>query len=486
MRILYIDVDSLRADHLGCYNYHRDTSPHIDRIAEEAIVFDNCYVSDAPCLPSRTALWSGRCGFRTGVVNHAGARATPFNEGRNRWFRDLFFTTGWMSALRDAGINRTVTVSSFGERHAAWHWYAGFHEVYNSGKMGMDLAEDVADTALAWLNRHGSDDDWFLHLNFWDPHTPYRTPSSFGEPFDEQPLPEWLTEEVRRRQWKGFGPHSAQEPHGLGHEDLSERYPRMPSQLASMADVRQWIDGYDTGIRYMDMHIGRLLDRLAMLGVLDETAIIISADHGENQGELNVWGDHQTADYATSRVPLIIRWPGGHILRDGSLHYQYDWAATLVELLGGTVPDNWDALSFAPVITGETGKGNASRPYLVLSQNAWACQRSVRFDDYICLRTYHDGFKELEPVLLFNVIDDPHEERDLSSKRPDLVTRALAHLAEWQQDMARRSPSDVDPMWTVLQEGGPYHVRGDLHVYVERLRATDRPHHAERLLSSHG
>ena len=63
MRILYVDIDTLRADHLGCYGYHRDTSPNIDALAQQGTRFENCYVSDAPCLPSRTALWSGRCGF---------------------------------------------------------------------------------------------------------------------------------------------------------------------------------------------------------------------------------------------------------------------------------------------------------------------------------------------------------------------------------------------------------------------------------------
>ena len=84
----------------------------------------------------------------------------------------------------------------------------------------------------------------------------------------------------------------------------------MPAQIDSMDAVQQWIDGYDTGIRYADEHVGRLLDALDDAGVLDDTVIIVSSDHGENQGELNVWGDHQTADHITCRVPLIIRWPG--------------------------------------------------------------------------------------------------------------------------------------------------------------------------------
>lgn len=483
MRILHIDVDSLRPDHLGCYGYARQTSPRIDAVAQEAVIFENCYVSDAPCLPSRTALWSGRCGLRNGVVNHGGSRAQPFGEGRQRWFRDRFVSSGWMGALRHAGVQRTATVSSFGERHSAWHWYAGFHDVINSGKMGLDIAEDVADLALGWLEEHAAEDSWFLHVNFWDPHTPYRTPTTYGDPFRDEPLPEWLGEEVRQSAWNGFGPHSAQDLHGIRNADYYRDYPRMPAQLDSMTAVRRWIDGYDTGIRYMDDHIGRFLDHLAQVGILEETVIVISADHGENLGELNVWGDHQTADHYTCRVPLIVRWPGVSPRRDGALYYQYDWAATLIDLLGGAVPQEWDGRSFASAFS---RGAEAGRPYLVVSQNAWSCQRGVRFEEYLLLRTYHDGFKDLAPLMLFNLLSDPHEQNNLAAEKPELVRRALSYLEEWQCEMALRSDQEVDPLWTVLREGGPFHVRGDLHRYVERLRATGRAHHAERLLNIHG
>jgi choline-sulfatase len=75
MRILYIDCDSLRPDHLGCYGYDRDTSPNIDRIADDGRRFTNYYASDVPCLPSRTALFTGQLGIHTGVVNHGGIAA---------------------------------------------------------------------------------------------------------------------------------------------------------------------------------------------------------------------------------------------------------------------------------------------------------------------------------------------------------------------------------------------------------------------------
>jgi arylsulfatase A-like enzyme len=483
MRIIHIDIDSLRPDHLGCYDYGRNSSPNIDAIARESVIFDNVYVSDAPCLPSRTALWAGRCGLRTGVVNHGGRRATPFNEGPERWFRDTFIQTGWMAALRAAAIERIVTVSSFGERHSAWHWYAGFNEVYNSGQMGLDMAGDVAGKAIQWLERNGTDESWFLHVNFWDPHTPYRAPAEFGDPFKNDALPAWLNEDVRQAAWEGFGPHSAQDLHGLRGSDYYKEYPRMPASIDSMSAVRQWIDGYDTGIRYMDEHIGRLVTSLDRLGILNETLIVISADHGENQGELNVWGDHQTADHWTCRVPLIVRWPGGKPRRDSALYYQYDWAATLIELLGGQVPERWCGRSFA----GDFNQGQAvGRPYLVVSQNAWACQRGVRFENYMFLRTFHDGFKALEPVMVFDLTADPHEQHDIAGDRPDLVEKGIECLESWLSEMVAVTGQDTDPMWTVLQEGGPFHVRGDLDRYVERLRATGRGLHAARLLQIHG
>ncbi len=485
MRILYIDIDSLRPDHLGCYGYHRQTSPNIDAIARDGVRFDNCYIPDAPCLPSRTALWSGRTGFHTGVVSHGGVTSEPFREGPNRDHRDLFDLYGWMALLRATGL-RTATVSSFGERHSAWHWYAGFNEIYNPGKRGLDLADDVTPPALEWLRRHAASDDWFLHVNYWDPHTPYRTPLSYGNPFAGEPLPAWLTEAVRERSWGGYGPHSAQEPHGWGGagERPWEEYPRMPARLDSMDAVRRWIDGYDVGIRYADEHVGRLLNALADAGVLDETVVIVSADHGENQGELGVWGDHQTADPITCRVPLLVRWPGldgvPHV--DRALHYQFDWAATLVELAGGRVPDIWDGAPFTAAFRAGREQG---RPYLVTSQNVWSCQKGVRFDQYVCLRTYHDGYKQLDRVMLFDVDEDPHEQRDLASARPEVVDHAMGLLADWQQDMAWTGRSDVDPMLTVLREGGPFYTRGRLRPYIGRLKATGRGQHAAHLARLH-
>jgi arylsulfatase A-like enzyme len=388
-----------------------------------------------------------------------------------------------MRALRNIGL-RTVTVSPFGERHGAWHWYAGFNEIYNPGLGGHELADDVTPLAMDWLKRNGKTDNWFLHVNYWDPHTPYRTPMEYGNPFSNEPIAPWLTEEVRARLWEGYGPHSAQEHQGSGGDLYHLENPRIPETLDSMAAVKQWIDGYDVGIRYADEHVGRVLNSLADLNVLDDTWIIVSADHGENHGELNIWGDHHTADNFTCRVPLIFRAPGlleSPVVNDG-LHYQFDFTASLINLLGGSVPGNWDGISFADSIRKGEDEG---RDFLVVSQCAWSCQRGIRFEDYLCLRTYHAGLKQLDPVMLFDLANDPHEQINLADNQPEIVHHAMSLLSEWESEMKMSSQYDVDPLTTVLREGGPFHTRGKLSAYVERLRRTGRSHHAESLLKQY-
>lgn len=468
MNILHIDIDSLRADHLGCYGYGRGTSPVVDALAAEGTVFTNCYISDGPCLPSRTALWSGRAGIHTGVVNHGGEAAQPFRDP-GRGFNDIFSESSWPSLLRASGY-RTASVSSFAQRHSAWHCVAGFQDVLDPGRFGHETADQVNLRALEWLERHGQGRNWYLHVNYWDPHTPYRTPADFADGLEGDPLPRWMTEEVLERQRARYGPHSARDVNGFG--DASFGYPRQPDSLDSLSAVRRWIQAYDVGIRYVDNHVGQLLHCLEGMGILDTTIVIISADHGEALGELNVWGDHHLPDQVTARVPLIIRVPGEKPGVDARLHYAYDWPATLLTRLGLSVPRCWD---------GQTHDGSDStegRPYIVSSHGAWTCSRAVRWDRYLCLRVYHPGYHEIPAVLLWDVEADPHEQVNLAPDRPDIVQAAESRLTEWRTEMIG---AWGDPMLTVLREGGPWHTRGQLSSYLERLRATDRKRAAEAL-----
>ncbi len=490
MRILYLDLDTLRPDHLGCYGYHRNTSPNIDRIAREGIRFDNYYCSDAPCLPSRTAMMTGRFGIHSGVVNHGGTAANLRLEGARRGFRDPLDQASLPSVFRRRGMH-TALISPFGERHSAWQYYAGFNEMHNTGKGGMESAEDVTPLALDWIRRNASNDDWYLHINYWDPHTIFRAPADFGNPFENDPVAPWITEEVLEQHKRHCGPHSCNEI-SMYDDRVPDCFPRAVGRIDDMNDLRKHFDGYDCGIAYMDQHIGQLFAAFENAGVMDDLAIIISADHGENQGELGIYAEHATADQITCRIPMIVRWPGGrqgHV--DKELHHNLDLAPTLRDLLEVEMPAwvgegpeaCWDGESFAPTVRAGAAAGKES---LVLSQCAHVCQRSVRWDDYIYIRTYHDGFHLFPREMLYNLAEDPHEQVDLATERPDLCREAVYRLNEWHDGMMAKMPDAVDPLWTVIREGGPCHAPlGKLPDYCKRLEETGRGWAVPKLKERH-
>ncbi len=484
MRILYLDIDALRPDRLGCYGYHRNTSPHIDALAREGTRFSGYFTPDAPCLPSRTAFYTGRFGIQTGVVGHGGTAANPKLEGPLRAFSSEVDAQGLASRLQRAGFH-TAMVSPFGQRHSAWWFYAGFHEIHNTGKGGMESAEEVDPVLFPWLQRNASRDRWFFHVNFWDAHAPYRVPMDYGHPFAGDPLPKHLDDpELIRRHNRMVGPHGSLE---VNMYDDSERpqYPRYPGKITDLPAMRRMVDGYDTAIRYVDDRVGRIVATLKEAGVYEDTAIIVSADHGESFGELGLYAEHGTADLSTCRVPLIVKWPGmkGGLVNDG-FHYNLDLAPTLMDLLGEKPSPIWDGASFADTL--RSGK-DCGRDELILSQCAHVCQRSVRWDRWLYLRTYHCGFHLYPEEMLFDVESDPFEQDDVAAKNPTVVREGAARLEHWHADQIRRMPGDKkDPLQTVLEEGGPAHAlhapgRSPLPRYLERLEKTGRAEGAAAL-----
>lgn len=497
MRILYVDIDTLRPDHLGCYGYPRATSTNIDKVAEDSVRFTDVYCSDAPCLPSRAALMTGRFGIHTGCVGHGGVNAEMRWEGRNRGMADFNGRYNLPAVLRRAGM-KTASISSFPDRHAAWWFNGGFDETYNIGKRGLEPAHEVIPVALDWLDRKRDTKDWFLHVHVWDPHIPYRTPTEYGEPFKDAPLPApWMTQEIldKHRATKPGG-HSACEVTGYDNKP-NPATPRQPVEIKNTDDFRHMIDEYDTGIWYADKQLGLLFDKLREQGIYDDMAIIISSDHGEDLGEMGSYCEHGEADYITTHIPLIIKWPGcaKNIVSHG-FHYNLDLLPTLVDLLGGVPPFTcnpvvgnpnpvvYDGESYADCVrTGQDG----GRDHLVVSQCAHVCQRSVRFGDYMYIRTYHDGYHLTPGEELFNVKEDPHEIHDLAEEKPELCWRAAWYLEHWVADnmLSNIYNYHEDPLWNVIAEGGPFHCRGYLKDYCKRLEDTGRGDCAEELRRRH-
>ncbi len=444
--------------------------------------FDNVYASDVPCLPSRTALCTGRFGTKTGVVSHGGrgANLDLAPEGADRQFMTRLSRTTWAARFYWAGY-RTASFSSFALRHSAPWWTMGFQEVVNAAhSFGIERADEVVPEVLSWLDRNGRADDWLCHVHLWDPHTPYNVPPAVGNPFENDPIPDWYTDDVRAAHWDLPGPHSAQEPWGFSPDEWGKPPPRQPYDLADMTAVKQMFDGYDVGIHYADLHVGRLVNRLADLGVLDDAVVIVSSDHGEGFGELGVYADHQAADHATAHIPFVLKAPGLTPRVDASLHYHIDAYATILQLAGLSVPraQAWDAVPFTDSLLAGRDEG---RDFLITTQGAWSCQRGVRFGDAMYLRTMHDGYHSWPDRMLFDVAVDPHEQHNLIDTDRGLAAHAEDLLDTWLAQQVSGARGGIDPLEVVMAEGGPSHVRGHLPAYLRRLRATGRRHWADNL-----
>jgi choline-sulfatase len=481
MRILYIDIDSLRPDHLGCYGYARPTSPVVDQIAAEGVRFSNYFASDSPCVPSRAALFSARPGIQNGVVAHENTpRGSAMRYGHAQRYGDAPF---FMHHLSKAGVH-TASFSSFADRHFAGWFHFGFREFHLvSLKGGNEDAHEVNAWVLPWLAQNARREDWFVHLNYWDPHTLYTEPVSYLEQMARHPAPAWPDAATLEAQQALTGIRTPRTLWGMNpHEAFGKsRVPTMPDRIGSRADFEHLINGYDGAIRYLDEHLAQVLEALEQQGVLDETAILISADHGEAFGELGQYMEHGAATPATSRVPLIVRWPGLTDAAAGSardeLLLNVDLAPTVAEALGLDIPAGWAGRSFLPLLGG--GRLSEPREHLVFSHGLHTRQRAVLDGRWLFIRTYQPSFYRYEPWMLFDLEADPHLTRDLAEEQPGEVRRLGRLLHDWEQgNMA--ATGQPDPM-RLIQDEVPT-VLGAPEDYVARLRGEGRDEDAEGLL----
>jgi hypothetical protein len=122
------------------------------------------------------------------------------------------------------------------------------------------------------------------------------------------------------------------------------------------------------------------------------------------------------------------------------------------------------------------GQEDPGREFLVLSQCAHVCQRSVRWDDWLYIRTYHDGFHLFPQEMLFNLAEDPHEQVNLAENMPERCHEAAHRYLQWHDEMMAGQLDGYfqDPLWQVMAEGGPCHAKGQLEKYLEHLKATGR------------
>lgn len=463
MRIVYIDVDSLRPDHMGCYGYARATTPHIDQLASEGVVFSAAYCEASPCVPSRASFMSGRYAINHGALTHWGPGGKLFMPGAERYSRRYPFFTRY---LREAGYH-TATISSFGDRHQKGWFFAGWNEIHSHTlKAGNEDAHEVNAHVLPWIKANGMRENYFLHVQYWDPHGFYTCPDAYADQFAAQPSPAFPDEDTIGAQQKDCHPRSAR----MFHWAITPAIPaKMPHAIGSRTDFTQLINGYDGGIAYMDEHVGQIVNAYRELGIEDDVCFIISADHGESFGEQGIYMEHGMATESVHHIPLIIRLPKA--LRQHRVHhgfvYNVDVMATLVEWVGLPIPDGWDGESFLSSLLGNT-RDSQGRPYLVFEHGLYACQRAVRDVRWYFIRTYHPGMYAFPEIVLYDMQADPWQTTNVAEEHPDVVMLMDHRLAQWVAQNRAKHGVIPDPMEAVISTGPYRYLTPD--DWADRLR----------------
>ncbi|RKX99724.1 hypothetical protein DRP77_12780 [Candidatus Poribacteria bacterium] len=408
MNIILIVSDTLRYDHLGCNGNERIYTPHIDRFAERCVVFDRCYAASFPTMPMRADLFTGKWTF-----TYLGWAPLPREE------------VILPELLRRNGYLTTAVVDTPFFIRNGYHYDRGFVDfiwVRGQGPERRDLnyerryeedycAPRTIIAAERWLERHYKE-RFFLYIDTWDPHEPWDPPRWYVERY----LPDYDGRVVAPCYWE-------YEERGVSEEDLKVAHACYCGEV-SMVD--RWV--------------GRLIDKLEAMGLMENTAIIFTADHGFYFGEHGQFGKARLEKgkwfrspiyEEVARIPLLVYIPGVEPRRTNALVSAVDIMPTVLEMAGVEIPETVQGRSLMPIIRGEEERG---RDFVVTSLPLYnpgdvtravdAFERNVVEFVPSTITTEEWSLlysAEGQPVELYNLREDPKQERDVSSEHPDVV-----------------------------------------------------------------
>lgn len=412
--LLLVTLDTLRADHLGLYGYFRDTSPHLDRLAADALVFERAFAPMSTTLPAHASLMTGVHPIRHGVVSNFRFFGRGVSgEGGLRTAAEMLGERGWQTAA-------FTSASPLSEETGIGRGFDHFQGpgAWSAERRRLEVpALETAEAARAWLA--GARAPFFLWVHFFDPHHPYEAPPPFSEAFSvEAPLADHLRE-------RGFP-----------------------------ADLRPRLVGvfnaYDGEIAYTDHAVGTLLDALRERGLWDETLIVVVGDHGEGLWQ-HAHGRHGLTWNEQIRVPLVVRIPGGPRGRHEGLASLMDVLPTLAA--HARLPfdraqlDGVDLLEERrrSVLAQRVVRRSRPDPVLALVSEEWKYWRG------------EDGAERL-----FHLPSDPHELRDVLAEQPEAART-------WRRRLEERVAGEEARAAVPVEESMPREVREQLRAlgYVE-------------------
>lgn len=421
LNVVLITIDSLRADHLGCYGYRHNTSPNIDRLAAQGAVAENLFCSAIPTHPSYTTLYTGQHAIRHKIVAHAGknvlAREAPF-------LPEFFLHEGYTTCAADNLMRNRL-------------WFGRGYEYYIDSSLKRPLivnvtCEDLHARVVPWLRSHAGE-PFFLFLHYWDTHYPFTPPPSYRHLFYEGDNPT-DPENHSLDKWWDF-------PFGMIARDTWLRTPDGP-----VTDPAYLTALYDQELLYLDDHLPELLGALDDLGLTENTLVLLVADHGESLTEHNIFCEHHGLYDCVLHIPLIARLPGripSGVRLPQTLQMQ-DVAPTILEAAGLPIPKEMDGKSFWPLLTGEAQDGGTSR--VVSLESSWQCKWSLRTDRYKLIVSRIQDFYGNPMRELYDLEADPREEHNLADREEALVRQMEQELEGWIADRLKALGESQDPV----------------------------------------
>ena len=408
--LILVTIDTLRADHLGIYGYERDTSPSLDALAREGTWFEEVYSESATTGAAHASIFTSLPPAEHGVL----ANRQPFPSDKASLMSALkargYFTAGFASSI--------VVGRQSGLQDHFEHFDDDFTDLEPTRPTRAERpAPKTIDAALRTLDERPKDRPFFVWIHLIDPHGPYQAPEQpdrfVGDPFYGK-LGKTLL---------------------LGASDWQrERIPRY-QVIDGRTDADFYVARYDAEIRYADTALGGLFQELQRRGLLDDTLIAVTADHGETLAESGHqrYFSHGAMVYReTVHVPLIVREPHGqHRLAHGAIPgpvSSLDIAPTLLALLDAPIPGGFRGRNLVrekpdpklPLFSfGAYGSKMLERDI--------GTQFCVRRDGWTFIANLPDGSEEL-----YDRRNDPGEQNNLIASEP-----APAALAELRSEVAQ-------------------------------------------------
>mgnify|MGYP000397906295 CR=1 FL=1 len=423
LNILLIAIDTLRADHVSCYGYSKNTTPTLDELANEGVIFENAIAPGIPTHPGFTTIFTGMHPIEHKIVCHAGKEMLSWNLSL---LPEILHHHGYLTAAVD---NLVLTKGLWFIRGFDIYILSGGITVLSKGAKitGEIVTQKAVRFLKAWKAGLYENKPFFLFIHYWDPHTPYLPPEGFRERFYKKGGTK-LTPLLMKSRWGRF--------------ILRSRW--IQGLISEGHDEKEYIDSlYDEEVLYSDWCLSRLINELKELDIYDNTLIIVTSDHGEGLGENGIYYDHHGLYDWDIRVPLILSNPEilPHRKRIKYIVTQEDITPTILDILKIKPPYKLDGQSLIPLIE----RSEKGRDFVVCVENTRMTKRAIRTNKWKLIETLRPDIYG-NPAGYLELYDlEKGETKNLIDEEKEIAKELLFYMEKWYRSKLKENP---DPLLT--------------------------------------